>query len=181
MERPAHWGREKKNCSSSSAIISYQPIQTTSPTARAACVWEVVCVCMGERERERNREQEQGRGRLHILSPPSSSNHRKEGPERKLPIKSARGSRHYLSNKLLTDYMSRSLVLDWRNPSFFSSSYFFALFPPSASSHLNDFLTRVWVILWKLHVWEDLTSTSLNMVSTLLHFSSLFILSDVFY
>lgn len=128
MERPAHWGRERKNRSGSSAIISYQPIQTTSPTARSVCVCVSACawVCMGAEhwvwtERERASERA-GKGEALFFHPPSlppSPNHRKEGPDSKLPIKSTRGSRHYLSNKLLTDYMSRSLVLDWRKPFFY--------------------------------------------------------------
>lgn len=141
-KRPAHWGREKKNCSGSSAIISYQPIQTTSPTA-----WSVrVCVCMGAKQRETEtqrtrvreratqratqRERERaGKGEAPYSFTYPPSNHRKEGPDPKLPIKSARGSRHYLSNKLLTDYMSRSLVHDWRKP-FFYLVTFPLYFPP---------------------------------------------------
>lgn len=64
----------------------------------------------GERERERESVQGKGEALYSFTYPPS--NHRKEGPDPKLPIKSAHGSRHYLSNKLLTDYMSRSLVHD---------------------------------------------------------------------
>lgn len=148
MERPAHWGREKKNCSGSSAIISYQPIQTTSPTALSVCV----CVCTGakqereaahERQREsateRERQSREGGGSIFFhLTPPSPSNHRKEGPDRKLPIKSARGSRHYLSNKLLTDYMSRSLVLDWRKPLFFFFNLVtFPLYSPPPTTNIR--------------------------------------------
>lgn len=83
MEKASPLREGEKNCSGSSAIISYQPIQTTSPTA-----WSVrVCVYGGKAESEREREaahekqresvtdsdtqreREQGRGRLHILSP----------------------------------------------------------------------------------------------------------------
>lgn len=63
-------------------------------------------------ERERERESVQGKGEALYSFTYPPSNHRKEGPDPKLPIKSAHGSRHYLSNKLLTDYMSRSLVHD---------------------------------------------------------------------
>lgn len=124
MEKASPLREGEKNCSGSSAIISYQPIQTTSPTA-----WSVR-VCMGAKQRvsereaahqrqreratqratERERESREGGGYIFFHLPPS--NHRKEGPDPKLPIKSARGTRHYLSNKLLTDYMSRSLVHD---------------------------------------------------------------------
>lgn len=148
MERPAHWGREKKNCSGSSAIISYQPIQTTSPTALSVCV----CVygskareggsareAERERHRERERQSREGGGSIFFhLTPPSPSNHRKEGPDPKLPIKSARGSRHYLSNKLLTDYMSRSLVLDWRKPLFFFFNLVtFPLYSPPPTTNIR--------------------------------------------
>lgn len=119
-----------------------------------------VCVCVREQKQEREaaherqresatereRQSREGGGSIFFhLTPPSPSNHRKEGPDPKLPIKSARGSRHYLSNKLLTDYMSRSLVLDWRKPLFFflKSSYFSAVFPPSNNQHSNDFLTEL--------------------------------------
>ena len=118
MEKASPLREGEKNCSGSSAIISYQPIQKTSPTA-----WSVrVCVygSRAERERARQRTQRQresdteraGKGEATFSFTYPPSNHRKEGPDPKLPIKSARGSRHYLSNKLLTDYMSRSLVHD---------------------------------------------------------------------
>lgn len=75
MEKASPLREGEKNCSGSSAIISYQPIQTTSPTA-----WSVrVCVYGARAERERARgsareaesdtQREKGRGRLHILSP----------------------------------------------------------------------------------------------------------------
>lgn len=60
-------------------------------------------------ERKRASE-EKGEAPYSFTYPPS--NHRKEGPDPELPIKSTRGNRHYLSNKLLTDCMSRSLVHD---------------------------------------------------------------------
>ena len=51
MEKASPLREGEKNCSGSSAIISYQPIQTTSPTA-----WSVrVCVYGGIAESERER------------------------------------------------------------------------------------------------------------------------------
>ena len=79
-----------------------------------------VCVCVSESTgsaREAGTERERGSERAGKEEAPYSftyppSNHRKEGPDPELPIKSTRGNRHYLSNKLLTDCMSRSLVHD---------------------------------------------------------------------
>lgn len=67
----------------------------------------------GQREGEREGEPERaGKGEALYFFTYPPSNHRKEGPDPELPIKSTRGNRHYLSNKLLTDCMSRSLVHD---------------------------------------------------------------------
>lgn len=129
-KRPAHWGREEKvllflchnflsgysenitnslvcACVSVYGSGAHREQERESPPVREAAP---------RRERERESESREGGGYIFFHLPPS--NHRKEGPDPKLPIKSARGSRHYLSNKLLTDYMSRSLVHDWRKPYF---------------------------------------------------------------
>lgn len=59
MEKASPLREGEKNCSGSSAIISYQPIQTTSPTA-----WSVrVCVYGGKAESERERQHTRGRER----------------------------------------------------------------------------------------------------------------------
>lgn len=71
MEKASPLREGEKNCSGSSAIISYQPIQTTSPTAWSvpACVRVGVCVCVGgeqrasERQRESTTERERERER----------------------------------------------------------------------------------------------------------------------
>lgn len=141
-KRPAHWGREKKKllrflCHN--FLSAYSDNITNSLVCACVCVWGLSRERARERQRARGREREsdtesdRGRERTGKGEAPYSftyplSNHRKEGPDPKLPIKSACGSRHYLSNKLLTDYMSRSLVHDWRKP--FLCSYFSALFPP---------------------------------------------------
>lgn len=130
-------------------LSAYSDNITNSLVCACVCVWGQSREWDRARERQRTRGRERatqreraekGEAPYSFTYPPS--NHRKEGPDPKLPIKSARGSRHYLSNKLLTDYMSRSLVHDWRKP-FFLSSYFSALFPPSTNQHSNDFLTEL--------------------------------------
>lgn len=101
-------------------LSAYSDNITNSSVRACVCVYGSKAESEREpaHERERVRERERAgkwEAPYSFTYPPPPTplpNHRREGPDPKLPIKSARGSRHYLSNKLLTDYMSRSLVHD---------------------------------------------------------------------
>lgn len=106
-------GRQRVCSGSSAAVISYLPIQT-SPSAWCVRVYRSRTRdrdTESEREREREEEEQARKGPAlnYFTYPPSTTGGRGQA---KLPIKLARGSRHYLCCKLLTDYMSRSLVHD---------------------------------------------------------------------
>lgn len=139
MERPAHWGREKKNCSGSSAIISYQPIQTTSPTARSVRVCLCPCV-FGSKQRERQREREskskrqnrEGGGSIFFhLTPPSSLVKLQEGGARPLAANQIRSWQPALSQQQTIDRLHVKEFSAWlKEPFFFHLVTFLLYFPP---------------------------------------------------